>query len=44
MSPYLREHLVSILIFIEKHGNISLVSTPPLQLAKLAVHCIHIER
>jgi hypothetical protein len=42
MSPDLGEHLVSILIFVEEHSNIGLVSPSPLQLAKLAVHCIHI--
>jgi len=44
MSAYFCEHLVSILIFVEEHGNIGLVTPPPLQLAKLAVHCIHVER
>lgn len=44
MRPYFREHLVSILIFVEEHGNIGLVSPSPLQLAKLAVHGIHGEQ
>lgn len=44
VGPHLGEHLVSVLIFVEEHSNIGLVSAPPLQFAKLAVHGIHGEK
>ena len=44
VGPHLREHLVSVLIFVEEHSNIGLVPAPPLQFAKLAVHGIHGEK
>jgi hypothetical protein len=40
----LREHFICILVFVEEHGDICLVSSLPPQLAKLTVHGIHGEK
>lgn len=40
----LREHFICILVFVEEHGDICLVSPFPPQLSKLTVHGIHGEK